>query len=77
MSSTNIWSTQSSPSFSYLLNFMWFTLHLEDYVLCYLFVSSFEFLQNTEGVVCPLAFAVKFYSPSQAIILHLKKEGNM
>lgn len=37
-----------------------------------LFVASSVFLQDPQGVVGPLTFAVKLDSPRQAIVLHLK-----
>lgn len=37
-----------------------------------LFVASSVFLQDPQGVIGPLTFAVKLYSSCQTIILHLK-----
>lgn len=37
-----------------------------------LFVASSVFLQDPQGVVGPLTFAVKLDSPRQAIVLHLQ-----
>lgn len=37
-----------------------------------LFVASSVFFQDPQGVVGPLAFAVKLHPPRQTVVLHLE-----